>query len=57
MEDHNTILDHADTTNNLLIGEMVIVSSPVNGQLHCTFLSGFTGSISVELDMGWTQPT
>ena len=51
MEDHNIILDRADTTNNLS-GEMVIVSSPVNGQLHCTFLSAFTGSISVEFSSG-----
>ena len=44
-------------TQLTISGEMVIVSSPVNDQLHCTFLSAFTGSISVEFSMGLIQPT
>ena len=35
---------HAGTTNNLLTGEVVGVSSPSNARIICTFLSGFTGS-------------
>ena len=35
---------YADTTNNLLTGEVIYLSSDSNSRLNCAFLSGFTGS-------------
>ena len=43
-------------TNNLLIGEMVDVSSSSKSTLSCTFLSGFTGSDHCRFQYG-TDPT
>ena len=47
---------HTDTTNNLLIGAIVDVSSPINATLNCTFLFGFTGSARCRVHYG-TDPT
>jgi len=44
------------TTNNFLTGEVIGVSSPTDGQLQCTFLSGFTGSAHCTVWYG-TDPT
>ena len=44
------------TTNNLLTGEVVGVSSPADAQLQCMFLSGFTGSAHCTVQYG-TDPT
>ena len=44
------------TTNNLLTGEVVDVSSPADAQLQCTFLSEFTGSAHCTVQYG-TDPT
>ena len=51
-----TSLRDAGTTNNLLTGEIVNVSSPADVQLQCTFLSGFTGSAICTVQYG-TDPT
>ena len=54
---HNIILFlHADTTNDLLIGEVVDVSSSNEVTLDCIFLSGFTGSARCTVQYG-TDPT
>lgn len=45
-----------DTTNNLLIGSIISVSSPINVTLNCTFLSGFSGSARCQVHYG-TDPT
>ena len=45
-----------DTTNYLLTGEMVDVSSPTIATFNCTFLSGFTGSARCTVQYG-TDPT
>ena len=42
--------------NNLLTGEIVNVSSLVDAQLQCTFLSWFTGSAHCRIQYG-TDPT
>jgi len=42
----------ADTTNNLLIGSIIDVSSPINVTLNCTFLPGFTGSARCRVQYG-----
>jgi len=47
---------YPDTTNNLLTGEVVDVSSPNNVMINCTFLSGFTGSAQCTVQYG-TDPT
>ena len=47
---------HADMTNNLLAGGIVIVSSPSDVGLNCSFLSGFTGSAHCTVQYG-TDPT
>ena len=47
---------HLGTTNNLLTGEVVGVSSPIDARLNCTFLSGFTGSAHCTAQYG-TDPT
>ena len=47
---------HLGTTNNLLTGEVVGVSSPIDARLNCTFLSGFTGSAHCTVQYG-TDPT
>ena len=47
---------YPDTTNNLLTGEVVDVSSPNNVMINCTFLSGFTGSSRCIVQYG-TDPT
>ena len=47
---------HADTTNNLLSGEVVDVSSYIDAAINCTFLSGFTGSDHCTVQYG-TDPT
>ena len=44
---------YSDTSNNLLIGEVEIVSSPKNATVICTFLCEFTGC---EVQYG-TDPT
>ena len=44
---------YSDTSNNLLIGEVEIVSSPKNATVICTFLCKFTGC---EVQYG-TDPT
>ena len=49
-------LSFTDTTNNLLTGEMVDISSPNNATINCTFLSGFTGSARCTVQYG-TDPT
>ena len=46
----------AGTTNNLLTGEVVGVSSPSDARLNCIFLSGFTGSDHCTVQYG-TDPT
>ena len=43
-------------TNNLLTGEIVVVSSPSDARLNCTFLSGFIGSARCRVQYG-TDPT
>ena len=43
---------HAGTNNNVLRVAMKNVSSPVDDQLQCTFLSGFTGSAHCILQYG-----
>ena len=47
---------HLGTTNNLLTGEVVGVSSPIDARLNCTYLSGFTGSAHCTVQYG-TDPT
>ena len=47
---------HLGTTNNLLTGEIVGVSSPIDARLNCTFLSGFTASARCTVQYG-TDPT
>ena len=42
----------ADTTNNLLIGSIIDVSSPINVTLNCTFLPGFIGSARCQVHYG-----
>ena len=44
------------TTNNLITGEIVDISSPNRAILTCTFLSGFTGSARCRVQYG-TDPT
>ena len=51
-----TIHVHTGTTNNVLIVAVMNVSSPVDGQLQCTFLSGFNGSAHCTVQYG-TDPT
>ena len=43
-------------TNNLLTGEIVVVSSPSDARLNCTFLSGFIDSAHCRVQYG-TDPT
>ena len=43
-------------TNNLLSVEVIGVSSPVDTELQCIFLSGFTGSARCTVQYG-TDPT
>ena len=43
-------------TNNLLAGEIAVVSSPSDARLNCTFLSGFTSSAHCTVQYG-TDPT
>ena len=47
---------HADTTNILLTIAVISVSSPVDAQLQCTFLPGFTGSTRCTVQYG-NDPT
>ena len=47
---------YVDTTNNLLTGEVIDLSSASNLRLDCTFLSGFTGSAHCTVQYG-TDPT
>ena len=47
---------HLGTTNNLLTGEIVGVSSPIDATFNCTFLFGFTGSAQCTVQYG-TDPT
>ena len=51
-----TSLCDAGTTNNLLTGELVNVSSHADVQLQCTFLSRFIGSARCRVQYG-TDPT
>ena len=51
-----TSLRDAGTTNNLLTGELVNVSSHADVQLQCTFLSRFIGSARCRVQYG-TDPT
>ena len=44
------------TTNNLLTGEVVDLSSPSDATVNCFFLSGFTGSARCTVQYG-TDPT
>ena len=50
------IPSNVGTTNNLLAGGIVDVSSPSDAQLQCTFLPGFTGSAHCTVQYG-TDPT
>ena len=50
------IIIHAGTTNNVLSGEVVGVSLPIDARIICTFLSGFTGSAHCTVQYG-TDPT
>ena len=50
------MLCHAGTTNIFLTLEVVNVSSPVDAQLQCTFLSGFNTSAHCTVQYG-TDPT
>ena len=43
---------HADTTNNLLTGKVLGVSSPTDVQLQCTFQSAFTDSAHCAVQYG-----
>ena len=52
----NNIPGHAGTTNNVLGVAVVDISSPVDTELQCTFLSGFTGSAHCTVQYG-TDPT
>ena len=47
---------HVGTTNNVLEVAVANVSSPVDAQLQCIFLSGFTGSAHCTVQYG-TDPT
>ena len=50
------MLFQTGTTNNLLNLAVVDANSPSDGQLQCTFLSGFTGSARCIVQYG-TDPT
>ena len=50
------MLGHAGTTNTFLTLEVVNVSSPVDAQLQCIFLSGFNSSTHCIVQYG-TDPT
>ena len=47
---------YTGTTNNLLVVQVEIISSPNNATINCTFLSGFTGSAHCTVQYG-TDPT
>ena len=47
---------YAGTNNNVLEVAVANVSSPVDAQLQCTFLPGFTGSTRCTVQYG-TDPT
>ena len=53
---YNVACGHTGTTNNVLRGEVVGVSSPVGAQLQCIFLSGFNSSACCTVQYG-TDPT
>ena len=50
------VIGHAGTTNIFLTLAVVNVSSPVDAQLQCTFLSGFNSSAHCRVQYG-TDPT
>ena len=50
------LLVYLGTTNNLLTGGMVDVSSPNDATIICTFLCGFTGSAQCQVQHG-TDPS
>ena len=47
-----TLCLHPDTTNNLLTGKVLGVSSPTDVHLQCTFQSGFTDSAHCAVQYG-----
>ena len=53
---HTIVFGHAGTTNIFLTLEVVNVSSPIDAQLQCMFLSGFNSSAHCTVQYG-TDPT
>ena len=53
---YTIVFGHAGTTNIFLTLEVVNVSSPVDAQLQCMFLSGFNSSAHCTVQYG-TDPT